>query len=528
MKGLITLVCFLTLSFVLSPIFAQAIDFKIRGRFDMGFGLAEPYLTSHIRNGLGQRAKTSNLDEFAVRNRWFLWLDAIASESLSGTVQLHIGPQDWGKAAQGAALGADSSQPIRLRQAYIDWLVPNTTLKKRMGIQIFSLPSAATTSSVFFNSRAAAINSHLDFNENIGLTALWFRPVNDNYNPADTQDLDGDPANYLDNMDLFMLSLPIVYDGVEVTPWAMIGMQGRNALNFPGAYNNQLRDGSLVVTTTPYLNRAEHGQGIYRQQGLNAFNFGSTSKTYGSMFWSGLPVRLKLWEPWNIEFDFTYGFVEEMGRFDVMKRNNPHDIVRGSTQRQGYLAKALVEYKLDWMIPGLFGWYASGDDGNVKNGSERLPSIVPGQSFTSFLGDANLGWAPEGAYIEKGRSLAGTWGLGLRLKDISFIENLKHTFVAAYFGGTNSPSMVKYMTSAYAWESTSNRSDGPYLTTNDGLLELDFWTNYKIYENLSVNLDLGYIVNMVDNSTWSKDYANFGTFEKQDAWKAQLTFTYTF
>lgn len=153
---------------------------------------------------------------------------------------------------------------------------------------------------------------------------------------------------------------------------------------------------------------------------------------------------------------------------------------------------------------------------------------MPGQSFTSFLGDANLGWAPEGAYIEKGRSLAGTWGIGGRLRDISFIKDLKHTFVAAYFGGTNAPSMVKYMTSAYAWESTSNRNDGPYLTTNDGLLELDFWSNYKIYENLAVNLDLAYIANFVDNSTWQKNYKNFGTFEKQDAWKAQLTFTYTF
>lgn len=513
---------------LLCATWADAIDFKLRGRFDMGFGLAEPYLTSHFRNANGQKLKTSNLDRFAVRNRWFLWLDAVASESLSGTVQLHIGPQDWGKASQGAALGADGTNAIRLRQAYLDWALPDTSLRTRMGIQIFSLPSAATTSSVFFNSRAAAVNSHFDINEHIGLTALWFRPVNDNYNPADTENLNGDPANYLDNMDLFMLSMPYKYEGVEITPWVMYGIQGRNAGNFPAYYNNQLRDGSPVVTLTPYLDRAEHGTGIYAKQGLNAFNFGGTSKTYGSMVWAGLPMKFTMFEPWNFEVDFTYGYVEPMGRYDVMKRNDPGDVVRASTQRQGWLAKGLVEYKMDWAIPGIFGWYASGDDGNVKNGSERLPSVVPGQSFTSFLGDANLGWAPEGAYIEKGRSLAGTWGIGGRLRDISFIKDLKHTFVAAYFGGTNAPSMVKYMTSAYAWESTSNRNDGPYLTTNDGLLELDFWSNYKIYENLAVNLDLAYIANFVDNSTWQKNYKNFGTFEKQDAWKAQLTFTYTF
>ncbi len=81
-----------------------------------------------------------------------------------------------------------------------------------------------------------------------------------------------------------------------------------------------------------------------------------------------------------------------MGRYDIIKRGNPGgDIVRReSTQRQGWLAKALVEYKFEWGVPGIFGWYASGDDGNVKNGSERLPSIAGAGNFTSFIGDGNL------------------------------------------------------------------------------------------------------------------------------------------
>jgi hypothetical protein len=32
----------------------------------------------------------------------------------------------------------------------------------------------------------------------------------------------------------------------------------------------------------------------------------------------------------------------------------------------------------------------TGDDDNPKNGSERMPIIVPYGNFTSFLGDGNM------------------------------------------------------------------------------------------------------------------------------------------
>ena len=66
------------------------------------------------------------------------------------------------------------------------------------------------------------------------------------------------------------------------------------------------------------------------------------------------------------------------------------------------------------------------------------------------------------------------------------------------------------------------------MATNDGLLEINMINVYKIYENLSVNLELGYIANFYDNDTWKRDYQNFGSFQKQDDWKAQLVFCYDF
>ena len=273
-------------------------------------------------------------------------------------------------------------------------------------------------------------------------------------------------------------------------------------------------DGALGVTLPGYL------------PGMNEFTLGKTGKAYGSMFWAGLPVAITAFDPLNIEFDINYGYVEAMGRYDVLKRGT--DLVRGNSKREGWLVKALVEYKMDWGTPGIFGWYASGDDGNVKNGSERLPSIAGAGNFTSFMGDGNLAWGTGYNFYDNNLTYAGTWGVGLQIADVSFVEDLKHTFRVAYWGGTNSPSMVKYMGSAVAWNETTAKQDGPYLTTNDGLLEFNLVNSWQIYENLEANLELGYIINMMDKDTWDKSYVSDRNWSKQDAWKAQLIFAYSF
>ena len=510
---------------------AKAIDFKAQGEWLMGFGLADATLTEHTREpGHGPKEKVNDNDMFGAAQRLRLQLDAVASEALSGTVYFEIGTQNWGKADEGGALGADGNNVIKLKNAYIDWLIPQTDARMRMGIQALALPNMAGGSSIL-DADVAAVVGNYKFNENVGLTAFWARPVNDNFN-AKKYGINDSKAkdNYLDNMDLFAVSLPMTFDGIEITPWAMYGLLGRNALRGLEDPNNDepwaTNDGVLGLTIpglTPGFNYVG---------GNSPLNSRSTSKQYGNMFWAGLPVGITMFDPLNIEFDINYGYVEEMGRFDVMKRGDANDIVRGSTQRQGFVVKALVEYKLDWATPGIFGWYGSGDDGNIKNGSERMPSIAGAGNFTSFVGDGNLAWgAGPGDVADWNMSYAGTWGIGGQLKDISFLEDLKHTLRVAYWGGTNAPSMVKYMENAYSWREGYG-GDGPYLTTNDGLLEFNLINQWQIYENLEANLELGYVVNMMDQDTWKKDgYYNGGgngSFDKKDAWKAQLVFAYSF
>ena len=486
---------------------AKAIDFKASGEWLVGFGLGDGSLIKDVDN-----KKRHHEDTFNAGQRVRLQLDAVASESLSGTVFFEIGDQMWGNAESGAALGADG-KVVKVKNAYIDWMVPNTDLKLRMGLQAVAMPNVAGGSAIMDGDAAAVVASY-QFNDNVGLTALWMRPLNDNYTGTNAEDepYGNGYNNYLDNMDLFALMLPLKFDGVELTPWAMYGMQGKNTRFNEGGV--ETADGALDVTLPGYL------------PGMNEFALGKTSKAYGSMFWAGLPVAITAFDPLNIEFDINYGYVEAMGRYDVLKRGT--DLVRGNSKREGWLVKALVEYKMDWGTPGIFGWYASGDDGNVKNGSERLPSIAGAGNFTSFMGDGNLAWGTGYNFYDNNLTYAGTWGVGLQIADVSFVEDLKHTFRVAYWGGTNSPSMVKYMGSAVAWDETTAKQDGPYLTTNDGLLEFNLVNSWQIYENLEANLELGYIVNMMDKDTWDKSYVSNRNWSKQDAWKAQLIFAYSF
>ena len=491
---------------------ASAIDFKAKGQWLMGFAGAETNPIYKKRNSAGEKISTTK-DKFYAIQRVRLQMDAVASESLSGTVYFEIGNTNWGNASQGGALGADQ-KIVKLKRAYIDWLVPDTTLKFRMGIQGVTLPNAAGGAAIM-DTDAAAVTANYKVNDALSITALWARPLNDNYTASY-----GAPSNrvgYLDNLDLFSLMVPVTLDGFTITPWAMLGMKGVNAMEGidewesfnPGTGQRYYTaDGNLPYSLYPY-------------PGIQDTAIGGTSKAYGTLFWAGLPFTITAFDPLNIEVDLNYGYSEPMGRYDAVKNGV---VKRSSSLRQGWLAKALVEYKMDWGVPGIFGWYASGDDGNPKNGSERMPSIAPYGTFTSFMGDGNLGWILQ----DWADDYSGTWGIGLQLRDITCMENLSHTFRVAYWGGTNSTSMVKYMGNSYSWADGWGNGTGPYLTTKDGMLEFNLVNKYKMYENFDINLELGYIANFMDNSTWKKAGARDTSFQKQDVWKAQVVFAYSF
>ena len=217
---------------------AQAIDFKASGEWLMGLAAGDASLVQKKDDG----KRTDTNDVFGAGQRVRLQLDAVASEALSGTVFFEIGDQLWGNGESGAAMGADG-QVVKVKNAYLDWIVPNTDLQIRMGLQAIAMPDAAGGSAVMDGDVAGIVASY-KFNDNVALTATWMRPFNDNY-AADENDPKRQ-VNFLDNIDLFALSLPLSFDGVEVTPWVMYGIQGRNArYNLHGWYQ---ADGDFAQT----------------------------------------------------------------------------------------------------------------------------------------------------------------------------------------------------------------------------------------------------------------------------------------
>jgi hypothetical protein len=515
--------CILAAGFVLGSIAcASAIDFKVKGEWDFYFNFGQtsmykkPYDTGEIRNG----DRRSSIDAFDPVSRVRLQIEAAASENLSGTLQLEMGNYGWGNAESGAALG-QRSVSVKVKRAYMDWLMPNTDLRVRMGLQDITLPNAAGGSAVL-DEDVMAVAANYRINDNAGVTALWLRPYNDNYDRGHPDIVnvgwDGRTNNSFDNVDLGMLAIPLTFDGLSVTPWGMFGQMGRNAARY------QLATGGISYVG-PYIQRGLFPVDLGQNHEDRNIRF---KQLYASMVWAGIPIQISAFDPFNFELDANYGYMSGFGRYDDERTGRRND-----SRREGFVLKGLAEYKTDWGVPGVFGWYGSGDSGNLRNGSGRMPYLAPVGTFSSFgragyYGD--FGNLAIGERVETGYS--GTWAVGAQIKDLSFLDDLSHTLRAIYWRGTNDPAMARalrdplsddngYSRFNTAW---NNQPGGVmYLTTNDYLVEFNLDSSYQIYENLEACVELGYIVNGADKKTWK-----WSGNQKEDAWKAALNIRYSF
>lgn len=487
---------------------ASAIDFKASGQWLMSFDLGKngKFTGGNGITGYGKGGE----DQFEASQRVRLQLDAVASEALSGTLYFEIGKTFWGQAREGGALGADG-KTIKVRRAYIDWMPPETDLKIRMGLIGLGLPNYTMGKSQVFEDDVAAITASYQFNENVGLTAFWARPYNDKYGG----DATGRRTHYMDNVDIGGLILPLTFDGFKVTPYFLMAGIGPNSFSNldNGTYTsiNQTRAGMFPAW------------GVVGSDGRTINDVKNTQ--YGTAWWAGLGIAVDYWDPFYVALDFAAGGVS----YESSRMN-----------RAGWGVSLLAEYKLDWGVPGLVAWYYSGDNADIGNGSERLPYVSLGNGdnkFSRFAFDGNPYIAREGVI---GNSMAGTWGVGLRVRDFSFLEDLKHTFRINYIGGTNSPKLLKKLRRA-GYDIAAN--DGPgvgldsmYLTRMDSALEFGFNTEYKMYENFTIAFDASYIALWLNDgrTTWKgspmNGYGggNHASRDVRDAWNLNVTFAYEF
>ena len=351
---------------------------------------------------------------------------------------------------------------------------------------------------------AAGITASWQINENVALTGLWARLYNDNFQGYGD---DGLRKNYMDNVDVAALLLPLTFDGFRLTPWAMYAGIGPNSLGADHASDWE----KVGVSGIQYLAGMLPANGASHNRRMDL---------YGNAFWAGLTGELTLLDPWRIAWDLNYGSVS----YDD-----------GSANRAGWLASLLVEYDLGWTKPGLYGWYASGDDDDRGNGSERMPYLSVANvhnAWSHYAFNGNEYISREGAV---GNGMTGTWGVGLQLRDVNVIEDLYQTFRVNLIGGTNDPGMAKWLSSQGLAANSGALSgtpgmDGLYLTRQDYALEWGLTSTTKVTENFTVALDVAYVALWLDHdgSVWGNSRMNGRNDEVRDAWNFSLSYMYSF
>ena len=467
---------------------SQAADIKAKGLWEFSWEVGDMGFT-----------KNDGKDKFTATQRLRTQIDVIASESLKGVVFLEIGNQNWGKAEDGASLGTDG-KVVKVRYSYVDWVIPQTDAKVRMGLQNFSLPGFISNNPVLGGGSAdgAGITISGQFTENVGASLFWLRAENDN------TDGYGDKHYSSNAMDFVGLTVPLTFDGVKVTPWAMYGTIGRDSFTNGDGVNKynpvtgELLSGPKSVVNTLLPTRVD-----------GAMLKGSDLDRHGNAWWVGVASELTYFDPFRFALDAAYGSVD-MG-------STKWDGKNFDMERAGWFASILGEYKMDYFTPGILFWYASGDDSNPFNGSERMPSIEGSWTASSYGFDDNYGRV---ACDMLGLSNDGKMGVYLQAKDISFMEDLTHIFRVGFIKGTNNTEMARTYEAAFA----NDKGRQVYLTTADKAWEVNFDTQYKIYQDLTLGVELGYINLDLDDNVWGKAADNY----RENNVRGAVTLKYAF
>jgi putative uncharacterized protein LI0461 len=458
---------------------SQAADIKAKGTWQNNLSWADRAASQSNEN-----------DNFRASTRLRTQIDVIASENLKGVVFFEIGHQNWGVADDGAALGNDG-KVVKVRYSYVDWVIPQTSAQVRIGLQPFGVPTFAVPMAVL-DTDGAGITVSGQFTENVGAALFWLRPYN-------TYDYDGAKSKH-DAMDVVGLTVPLTFDGVKVTPFGMYSVIGQET-EFGGGGNNKYGVGPGLLPAGAYTK--VNGDWTRNITG---------DEEHGNAWWAGITGELTMFDPFRVAADFAYGSVD-MGEARVAN-NKTFDV-----KRAGWYAALSADYKMDFMTPGLVGWYASGDDDDAMDGSERMPVIDSDVALTSYGFD---GGTYNRSGVFNGTSLAGTWGILAQIKDISFVEDLTHVVRFGYIQGTNHTAMVGNGTYQVSKSSMADVGNDLYLTTKDGLWEVNIDSQYNIYKDLSLCVELGYINLDYDESIWGNDTYNENNF------KAAMSLNYKF
>jgi len=448
------------------------------------------------------KGASSEDNQFSIEQKLRTAFIFTANENLRGVLDTQIGTNNWGSGMYGIGAGRSANTDttatagangagnsnIMLRKAYVEFKIPNTLVNLSVGYQTVTLPAAFGGGSAIMDDQVAAAVISAPLTDNISITAGYARPYDSRNVGATATVYSGEGTS----QDVLFAALPVKLGQHSLTPFVAYTNAGYQSVNGAGA------------TSLPGY------------AGPNSTNSDGLRGYWGGVAYTGVVPNHK------IMADFNYG---------KATYNTSSSSTNGG--RSGFLFDVAVDYTgYNLMTPELFFTYSSGENGNSTSDSGksgRMPVIGLPQNWAigSFFFGERLelaGFMPNGGYT---RSTLGYWAAGISLKDISFVDKLSHTFNLLYAKGTNSKDYLYE-----AGGTVRNANYGGFLTEKDHLWEVDFNSRYKIYDELSVLLYLGWVHAAYDKDTWGAssvtNAADIRNYASSNAYKVGMGLNYFF
>ncbi|TIH12161.1 hypothetical protein D0S45_18845 [Marinifilum sp. JC120] len=339
---------------------------------------------------------------------------------------------------------------LTIKRAYLQFRFPGTEVLTTAGIAPVDLPGAAAGNMVLAGTERGLFMVETPITDQIALAGAFIRNT-DRFN-TDTVAGAATANNRKDEIDIFYAALPITIDGLSATPYFAYSIIGNAAAAGNAAVAGFAAPGTAAQT-----------------KNANAW-------------WLGTSFAMDMFDPIVFNADIVYGAVDG----DV-KQND----------RSGLFFDASLAYTgMDFVQPKLVFAYGTGEDDKTENGSERLPVIANDWAFGStYFGGSAL----TSADLDSDEQ-SGFWTVGLSLEKISFFEKLSHDIHLLYIQGTNDKDLIKSATAGVT--NTNIAADGNFLTTKDNAFEVDFNTNYQIYDELAAIVEFGYVNMNLDKNVW--------------------------
>ena len=420
---------------------ASAAELKVRGDWRVHFN----YLKNTDFNQNIPGFPDQKHDKFSAEQRVRLIFEFIANENLKGVMQLQTAAIRWGHDDRDDLGRINRATNIVTRQAFLEFLVPNTKVNVKAGYQPIALPS--TLGSSILDARAGALVASSPITDNVSLTLGWARALDVmSDNPA--------PILPNDEADVFFGVVPMTFDGVELNPFVVMSRWGKD----------------LPVA-------------------------GVTRDKNSTMWHLGLNFGVTMFDPIAILGDINYGSVD-WGRDDTF--------IPGGLEQSGWTMLLVAQYAMDMVTPQIWFGYETGEKSdtpaNIAAGnpikSNRMPAILADGDFgptvgfgdktnfanSNFVRDALADLDPMDNGLEsQAQGAVGMWHVGFALRDIQFMDKLSHELIYLYALGTN------------------HKNNFLLFTTEDSYHEVNFNTTYQLYENLALMLELGYGKLKLDN-----------------------------